>query len=100
MDCEKDLLSFYSFMRTSILIASLGLLSVFILLLLLSGRIVKPVAESYEKQKRFITDAGHEIKTPLTTAFAYSAAPVSSTAEIFSVLAAVMVSASAMETEK
>ena len=66
MDCEKDLLSFYSFMRTSILIASLGLLSVFILLLLLSGRIVKPVAESYEKQKRFITDAGHEIKTPLT----------------------------------
>lgn len=66
MDCEKDLLSFYSFMGTSILIASLGLLSVFILLLILSGRIVKPVAESYEKQKRFITDAGHEIKTPLT----------------------------------
>ncbi len=36
------------------------------LLLLFSRRIVRPVAESYEKQKRFITDAGHEIKTPLT----------------------------------
>lgn len=66
MDCEKELTSFYGFMWTSIVIAVLGLLSVFVLLFLLSGRITRPVAESYEKQKRFITDAGHEIKTPLT----------------------------------
>ena len=31
-----------------------------------SGKVLKPVSESYEKQKRFITDASHEIKTPLT----------------------------------
>lgn len=31
-----------------------------------SGRIVKPVAESYDKQKVFITNANHELKTPLT----------------------------------
>ena len=65
MDCEKDLAAFYAFLKTSVLIAVLGLLSVFVLLIILSGRIVKPVSESYEKQKRFITDAGHEIKTPL-----------------------------------
>ena len=33
---------------------------------LFSGYVVKPVKESYEKQKTFITNAGHEIKTPLT----------------------------------
>ena len=27
---------------------------------------VKPIALSYEKQKKFITDAGHELRTPLT----------------------------------
>ena len=38
---------------------------VFILIFFASARIVRPVSDSYEKQKRFITDAGHEIKTPL-----------------------------------
>ena len=33
--------------------------------MLLSRRAVRPVAESLERQKRFITDAGHELKTPL-----------------------------------
>ena len=36
-----------------------------ILISLLSGRAVRPIVENMEKQKRFVTDAGHEIKTPL-----------------------------------
>lgn len=66
LDCGRSLSTFRSFVFTSCWISLLGLLAVLIRLVFLSARIVKPVAESYEKQKRFITDAGHEIKTPIT----------------------------------
>lgn len=66
LDLSKEIASFCSLLLSSIWVAFLGLLCVFNLLFTLSKRIVRPVSESYEKQRRFITDAGHEIKTPLT----------------------------------
>ena len=66
LDCGRNLSGFRTTLLASVGVSLLGLGAVLVLLILFSGRIVKPVAESYEKQKRFITDAGHEIKTPLT----------------------------------
>lgn len=65
LDCHKSLNSFQTFLLASVLASAAGILAVFLLVLIFSKRAVKPVAESYEKQKRFVTDAGHEIKTPL-----------------------------------
>jgi len=66
MDCYRNLATHRNTVLISVIISSIGLLMVFVLLTIFSQRIIKPVAESYEKQKRFITDAGHELKTPLT----------------------------------
>lgn len=66
LDCGRELSTFYSFLALSLLISISGLLLVFILVLFFSRLAVRTTAESYEKQKRFITDASHEIKTPLT----------------------------------
>jgi len=66
LDCERDLSSTNSFLKNSLLIGLLGLIGVFILLYAFSGRILKPIADSYAKQKEFITNASHELKTPLS----------------------------------
>lgn len=66
LDCERELNMIERLFIYSVIILFIGILSVFALVLLFSKAAMKPYAESYEKQKRFITDAGHEIKTPLT----------------------------------
>lgn len=66
VDCRQEIESFKNTLVYSVGVSLLGFLAVFTLVLFWSKKIFKPVADSYEKQKRFITDASHEIKTPLT----------------------------------
>ena len=66
LDCGRSLSGLRTVLAASVALATLGLLAVLALLAVFSRRIVHPLAESYEKQQRFITDAGHELKTPLT----------------------------------
>ncbi len=65
LDCTSSLAAFRQFLIASIIMSVAGLLVMIGIICYFAGRIVRPVAESYDKQKRFITDAGHEIKTPL-----------------------------------
>ncbi|MGN0307977.1 MAG: sensor histidine kinase [Lachnospiraceae bacterium] len=65
LDCQKRLDVFQDFLIISSGMALGGYIAFFFAILFFSGKITRPVTESYEKQKRFITDAGHEIKTPL-----------------------------------
>ena len=65
LDCSRDLGNFTSFLTASVAISLVGLVLVFALVFVLSKVAIRPIVESYQKQKAFITDASHEIKTPL-----------------------------------
>ena len=66
LDCRRELSAAGNLLLISILVFVLGLLAVFVLVLVFSKIVFAPVQESYIRQKQFITDASHEIKTPLT----------------------------------
>lgn len=52
--------------RYTLVFGSTIMIPLFFLAVYLANRIVKPLEESYEKQKQFISDAGHELKTPVS----------------------------------
>lgn len=54
------------FMTSTVSIFGLASLAVLVLIVLLSRIAVRSASESYRKQKEFITNANHELKTPLT----------------------------------
>lgn len=52
--------------RYTLIFGGIAVICFFILAVYLAKRIVTPLEESYKKQRQFISDAGHELKTPIS----------------------------------
>ena len=66
LNAERELYAVRDLFISTLLIAVICLVVVFLLVMLLAKRAVAPYMRNLEMQKQFITNAGHELKTPLT----------------------------------
>lgn len=65
LDCTSDLYGAIYLLILSLFISAAALLLISMLVILFSKKAIRPIEESYDKQRKFITNAGHELKTPL-----------------------------------
>lgn len=72
IDASPSLYSIASLLIISLIIGLATFLIILMLIIMASRRAIQPLAESYQKQHQFITDAGHELKTPLTVISAHN----------------------------
>lgn len=66
MDSTFEQATLRSLVRACLLIGAAALLVLFGLSWLLSGFVTRPVARTWQNQQQFLSDASHELKTPLT----------------------------------
>lgn len=59
--------NFTTLLHYTLLFGGIAILCMLILSVFLANKIIYPLEEVYHKQKQFISDAGHELKTPIST---------------------------------
>lgn len=69
-DKSWELSSLLPLLWSSLLVGSLALVVFFLISLFLSVLSLKPAEQAWEQQRRFVADASHELKTPLTVILA------------------------------
>lgn len=65
LDFQKEIDASYTLITISFFVNIITIILILIPVYILSKKAMKPVAQSIERQKQFITDAGHELKTPI-----------------------------------
>lgn len=65
MDCTRSLSSARFFVKFSFYIGTFSILLLILLLSAFARKVVEPYVKNAEAQKQFITNASHELKTPL-----------------------------------
>lgn len=65
VDASEELYQMRTLLWTTIIVGVVALALVFLIIIGVSKRVIEPLVEADRRQKRFVTDASHELKTPL-----------------------------------
>ena len=66
LDITESSRTLSSLLITFIIVGSAMLFAIFLISLYFANRTIHPMSEAWNKQRQFIADASHELKTPLT----------------------------------